>query len=87
MEDCFVTKTVYSLQSIFLLMVSDAAAVGVSSEAGMEERETCYMHDGDKLGNSATGRLAQYWGGVELYPFPAGISLMKTAHKVRTFLI
>ena len=38
-------------------MVSDTAAVGVSLEAGMEERETCDMYDGDKVGQSANGRL------------------------------
>ena len=35
LEYCFVTNTRYSLQSIFLLMVSDAAAVVVLSAAGM----------------------------------------------------
>ena len=66
-------------------MVSDAAVVGVFSAAGMEERETCDMHDGEKVGQSATGRLVQSWRNVELNTFPAGVSLMKTAQKVDTF--
>ena len=66
-------------------MVSDAAAVGVLLAAGKEERKTCDMHDGDKLGQSATGKLVQSWRNIELNPCPAGVSLMKTAHKVGTF--
>ena len=67
-------------------MVSDAAAVGVLLAAGMEERKKCDMHDGNKAGQSATVRLVQYWRNVERNLFPAGVSLMKTAHKVVTFL-
>ena len=81
-----VTNTGYSLQSICLLMVSDAAAVGVSLAAGMEERDTCDMHYGDKVGQSATGRIVRSQRNVELDPFHAGVSLMKTAHKVVTCL-
>ena len=36
LEDCFFTNTGYILQSICSLMVSDSAAVSVSSAAGME---------------------------------------------------
>ena len=43
------------------------------------------MHDEDKVGQSATGIFMQSWRNVELNPFPAGVSLMKTAHKVGTF--
>ena len=57
LEDCCVTNTGYSFQSICLLIVSDAAAVDVSSTAGTEERYTCDMHDGDRVGQSATVRL------------------------------
>ena len=51
----------------------------------MEERETFDMHDGDKVGQSVTGRLVQSLSNVELNPFPAGVSLMKTSHKFGTF--
>ena len=37
------------------------------------------------MGQSATGRLVRSRRNVELNPFPAGVSLMKTAHKVGTF--
>ena len=83
--DRCVINTRYSLQSIFLLVVSDASAVGVLLAAGMEERETCDMHDGEKVGQSVTGRLLRYWKNIELNQFPEGVSLMKTSHKVRTF--
>ena len=44
------------------------------------------MHDVDKVGYSATGRLVRYRMNVELNPFPVGVSLMKTSHKVSTVL-
>ena len=68
-------------------MVSDVEAVGVSSAAGMEERKACDMKDGYKVGQSATGILVQSRRNVEMNPFPAGVSLMKTAHKVGTCFI
>ena len=77
-----VTNTGYSLQSICLLMVSDAADVGVLSAAGMEECETCDMHNGYKVAQSRTGRLVQSQRKVELNSCPAGVSLMINAHKV-----
>ena len=85
LEDFCVNNTGYSLQSICLLMVSYAAAVGVSLAAGMEEREKFNIHDGEKVGQSATGRLIRSRSNVELNPFPTGVSLMKNAHKVGTF--
>ena len=85
LEYCCVTNTRYILQSIFLLMVSDAAAVGVLLAAGMEKRKKCDMHDGNKAGQSATVRLVQYWRNVELNTFLAGVSLMKTAQKLACF--
>ena len=80
-----VTNTGYSLQSIFSLMVSDAEAVGIVLAACMEERETCDMNDGEKVGQSATVRIVLSQRNVELNPFHAGVSLMKNSHKVGTF--
>ena len=40
------------------------------------------MRDGDKVVQSATGRLVRSHRNVALNPFPAGVSLMKTDHKV-----
>ena len=51
----------------------------------MEESKTCDMHDGEKLGQYTTGKLVQSWRNVELNPFPAGMSLIKTDQKVGTF--
>ena len=69
----------------FSLVVSDAAAVGVSSRAGMKERETCDMHYGDKVGQSANIRLVQSRRNIELNSFPEWVSLMENSHKVGTF--
>ena len=85
LEDCSITNNGCSLKSICSLMASDAAAVGVLLVAGMEERDTCDMYDGYKVGQSVTGRLVQSHRNVELNPFPAGVSLMKTVNKVGTF--
>ena len=65
--------------------MSDAAAVGVSLVAVMEERETYGMYDGYEVGQSATERLVRSWRNVELNPFPARVSFIKTSHKVGTF--
>ena len=62
-------------------MVSDAAAVGVLLASGKGDRKTCDMHDGDKVGQSFTGRLVQSRSNVELNMFPTGVSLMKNSHK------
>ena len=43
-------------------MVSDAADVDVLLSAGMEECETCDMNDGEKVGQSATGRVVKSGG-------------------------
>ena len=65
-------------------MVSDSAAIGVSSSAGIEEREYCNMHDGDNVGQGATDRLVRSRAKVVVNPFVEGVSLMKLAHKVVT---
>lgn len=82
--NCCLKTTGCTLGSICSLMVSDGAAVGVSTAAGIEERESCDMHDGDKVGQSATGRLLRSRRGTPVNPFPDGVALMKLAHKVGT---
>ena len=63
-------------------MVSDRAALSVSVEAGIEEKEACGMHDGDKVGESATGKLTRTAMGVVVNPFAAGVALVLRAHKM-----
>jgi hypothetical protein len=41
------------------IRMSDSAASGVTRAAEIEEEETCDMHDGGKVGQSATGRLVR----------------------------
>ena len=85
LEDCCLRSTGQSLRSLCSLMVSDQAAFGVSSAAGMDERESCDMHDGDKVGQSATGRLIRYRKNNPVNPFPSGVAVMKKAHRVGTY--
>ena len=43
------------------------------------------MHDGDKVGQSTTGRLVRSRNNIVLNPFTAGVALMKLAHKLGTY--
>jgi hypothetical protein len=56
-EDIVFEHTGCTLKSILASMVSDCAAIGVSTVAGMEKQEGCDMHDSDKVGKSAIGDL------------------------------
>ena len=85
LESCCLKNTGKRLQSICALMVSDQAAVGVSSATRMDERESCDMHDGDKVGQSTTGRLVRSRNKIVLNPFTEGVALMKLAHKLGTY--
>jgi hypothetical protein len=60
-------------------MVSNCAAINISKEFGLDLHEGCNMHDGDKVGQSATGALTNSTGKVEVNPFPEGVELMKKA--------
>jgi hypothetical protein len=68
-----------TMQDIASSMVSDHAAINVSKEFGLDLHEGCNMHDGDKVGQSATGTLTCSSGKVEVKPFPEGVELMKKA--------
>jgi hypothetical protein len=67
------------MQNIASSMVSDHAAVNVSKEFGLDLHDGCNMHDGDKVGQLATGTLTHSSGKVEVNPFPEGVELMKKA--------
>ncbi len=69
------------MQNIASSMVSDHAAVNVSKEFGLDLHDGCNMHDGDKVGQLATGTLTHSSGKVEVNPFPEGVELMKKASK------
>ena len=84
LEVCCIKNTRYTLQLLFCLMVSDSADLGVSSAAGIEERESCDMHDGDKVGQCVTCRLVRSRAKVVVNPFFEGVFLMKLVQKVGT---
>lgn len=82
-DTCF-DRTNQPLNTVAGLMVSDCAAIGVSTESGMSEKEGCDMHDGDKVGLSATGTLTRSKNKIIVNPFPAGLALLALARKVAT---
>ena len=73
----------YKFDAIFASAISDRAAKGVAGELGLVE-EVCAMHDGDKLGQSATGALVRSKNKRSVNPFPEGVKLMANARKMGT---
>jgi len=65
-------------------MVSDRAAIGVSKFVGIKEQEGCDMHDGDKVGQSAVGRLTRSKDKKIVNPFPEGVEVMDAARSLAT---
>ena len=63
-------------------MVSDRAALAVSVKAGINEAEACDMHDGNKVGEAATGKLTRSRMGECANSFPAGVTLVQKAHSM-----
>jgi hypothetical protein len=41
-------------------------SLGVSTQLDLDEREACDMHDGDKLGQAATGKLIRSKGKISV---------------------
>ena len=74
----------YDLLEIGNAMVSDRAAGGVAAAAGIEEKEICMMHDGDKLGASAIGDLVRTKNKVTVNPFNEGKAVLQNATKCAT---
>ena len=70
------------LNDVANLMVSDGAAKKVAEYCEIDEVETCMMHDGDKIGQSATGKLVRSIETVVVNPFDKGLSVVKKAHAV-----
>ena len=77
-----IERTGYALISLCGLMVSDRAALAVSVKAGIDEAEACDMHDGDKVGEAATGKLTRSRMGVCVNPFQTGVTLLQKAHRM-----
>jgi len=66
-------------------VVADRAAKGVARELMLKE-EVCGMHDGDKLGQSATGALVRSRRHIPVNPFLEGSTLMAKVHKMGAHL-
>ena len=63
------------LSQICGIAKQDRAALTVPGYLDMDEKESCDMHDGDKIGKSAIGDLTRSKGKIGVNPFPAGVKL------------
>ena len=66
------------------IMVSGQAAIGVSTQLELDEREACGMYDGDKIEQAATVNIICHKKYIVANPFPSGVDLMNLATKVVT---
>jgi len=60
--------------------IADRAAKGISKSFELSE-DLCGMHDVDKVGQSATGRLTRSKDKKVINPFTEGVLLLKKVHK------
>ena len=56
-EDTILSCTGHELDTVMSIMVSDHAAIGASTAAGIADQEGCDMHDGNKVEQAAIGQL------------------------------
>ena len=68
----FMSMSGYAFEYVFGSTIADRAAKGVASYLNHEE-EVCGMHDGDKLGQSATGALTRSKNHTIVNPFPEAV--------------
>ena len=71
-----------AVEDIGSLMKSDGAAIGVSRVLDMEDNQGCDMHDGDKIGCAAIGRLTRSKNKVIINAFEDFQKLIAKFHKV-----
>ena len=67
-------------------MVTERAAIGLLTYLDLDKREAYNMHDGEKLGQAATGKLIRPKNKRVLNPFPSGVALMNLSTKVEKFI-
>ena len=65
-------------------MRSDRAALSVARLCELED-EACEMHDGDKVGSAATGKLVRRKNNRVVNPFNEGAEVVKRAHAAAVF--
>ena len=76
MQNCNDSNVRYvDLQDICGIAKQDRAALTVAGYLDMDERESCDMHDGDKIGKSTIGDLTRSSNEIIVNPFPAGVKL------------
>jgi hypothetical protein len=81
-----------SAQELLAAMRADRAALGVAAQLALE-KEACGMHDGDKLGSSAVGKLVRRVRRGPIInghhalanPFPEGTAKLKKFRKMATY--
>ena len=83
-------RTGFNLNAILACMKSDRAATRVAGKVDLED-EACLMHDADKLGRSAVGKLLRRDMSKPVgenrhrpyaNPFPEGVNLMNKARSM-----
>ena len=74
-EDQLHKTTGYSSYQLLTRTIQDGAALGVSKELGYDDADVCLMHEGDKLGASAIGKLVRSRKTVAVNPFPEVMDL------------
>jgi hypothetical protein len=84
-EATVLNRTGFAFAVLFGLEVSDRAGLGVAKKLHMEESEDCMMHDGDKPGASATGKLTSSKLGIVTNPCVHGRELVSRAHKMAAY--
>ncbi|KAK3270774.1 hypothetical protein CYMTET_20841 [Cymbomonas tetramitiformis] len=83
-DKTLIERTGHPLKTLVSSMIADRAAKGVAESCELE-MEVCGMHDGDKLGSSATGALVRTKGKRPINPFLAGQELMKSLHAMGVY--
>jgi len=81
----FIERTGHAVKNLCGLVVADRAALAVGDELGMDESEACDMHDGDKLGGSAVGKVVRSRKKKPVNPFTGGTDLMTLFHNVAKY--
>ena len=66
----------FDFDNVVATCIADVAAIGVAAHLGLEEKEGCGMHQGDKLGASATGKLLRSKNRTVINPFPSGMHVV-----------
>ena len=79
-----IARTWFYPKDIWGLCVADGATQKVAVLTSVETRRICLMHNRDKVGASAVGKIIWKNMRVDINPFPEGNDLISKAHKLAT---